>query len=121
MSDEEFFMLLVITVYLLQQYRQRSLQRTMAFVAEYIRIQKTEAESCRGLGPEILQKFSIMRPQIFIFRIILIYKSSKTSHFDNRSYSCIHAVDDSNCDSDDLLSQKNRRDKKADYQINHRG
>ena len=56
MSDEEFFMLLVTTVYLLQQTRQRSLLRTMAFVAEYIRIHKIEAESFRGLDPEILQK-----------------------------------------------------------------
>ena len=71
MPDEEFFMLLVITVYLLQQNRQRLLQRTMAFVAEYIRIHKIEAESCRGLDPEILQK--------------IIYHETPNFHFQNNS------------------------------------
>ena len=41
-SDVEFFMLLVITVYLLS-----TKSRMMAFLAEYIRIHKIEAESCR--------------------------------------------------------------------------
>ena len=71
MSDEEFFMLLVITVYLSRQNRQRSLQRTMAFVAEYSRIHKIEAESCGGLDPEILQK--------------ILHHESPNFHFQNNS------------------------------------
>ena len=49
---------------------------------------------------------------MFIFRIILIYKLSKTSHFDNRSYSCIQAVDESNCNADNSFIQKNRHKKR---------
>ena len=44
MSDEEFFMLLVITAYLLQQNRQRSLQRMIAFVAEYIKVRNLQMQ-----------------------------------------------------------------------------
>ena len=62
-------MLLFITVYLLQQNRQRSLQRMMAFVAEYIRIHKIEAASCRGLDPEIRQKVLHHETPNFHFQI----------------------------------------------------
>ena len=117
MSDEECFMLIVITVYLLQQNQQCSLQRVMALlltILEYIRLRLSHVEAWIL---RFFKNFSIMRPQIF--RISLIYKSSKTSDFDNRSYSCSQEVDESNCDSDTFFNHKNRCDKKANYQINH--
>ncbi len=44
MSNEEFFMLLLFTVYLSEQNRQRSLQRMMLFVAAYIRMRNLQMQ-----------------------------------------------------------------------------